>query len=383
VKRIAIFGSTGSIGVSALEVVAAHPEAFEIGSLVCGENAPLLAEQARRFHPKWVGIADEKGSKTLRDVLDSTAEILVGRSAIEELAAFKEFDLVLMAIGGAAALAPTLAAVRAGKQVAIANKECLVMAGDLLVEEARRSGAFLLPVDSEHNAIFQCLEGKNRNTLRRIYLTGSGGPLRKRSRESFGSLTQEEVLNHPKWKMGKKITVDSATMMNKGLEVIEARHLFGVEAGEVEVLIHPEAVIHSMVEFVDGSILAQLAVTDMKLPIQYALSYPERLPSRFPTLNFKEVGQLTFENPDMEKFPCLRIGYEVARQGGTAPCVLNAANEEAVKSYLGGGLPFVKIPDLIETILAKQKRVECPTLDDILAQDSWAREEAQRTVERM
>lgn len=263
-----------------------------------------------------------------------------------------------------------------GKQVALANKESLVMAGDLLVKEAQRSGALLLPIDSEHNAIFQCLEGRNRQELRRIILTGSGGPLRKRPKESFHALTQKEVLHHPKWKMGKKITVDSATLMNKGLEVIEARHLFGISVDDVEVVIHPEAIIHSMVEFVDGSILALLAVTDMKLPIQYALSYPVRLSGSCPSLDLRKVGPLHFESPDLDKFPCLRIAYEVARQGGSGPCLLNAANEEAVRAYLSGTLSFVKIPGVIEKVLSRRRILSHPTLDEILSEDRWARDAA-------
>ncbi|MBI4435895.1 MAG: 1-deoxy-D-xylulose-5-phosphate reductoisomerase [Candidatus Omnitrophica bacterium] len=379
-KRISILGSTGSIGVNALEVISAHPEEFEVVALACREHAGLLAEQAKRFHPHYVGIVDESQVAHLKEKLDSRVEILVGQKEIELLGGLRESDLVLIAIGGAEALPPTLEAIRKGKRVAIANKESLVMAGDLLIQEAKKSGAFLLPVDSEHNAIFQCLEGKDRTLLQRIYLTGSGGPLRKRSKESFGSLTQEEVLEHPKWKMGRKITVDSATLMNKGLEVIEARHLFHLAVDQIEVLIHPEAVIHSMVEFVDGSVLAQLAVTDMKLPIQYALSYPDRLPGSVPSLNFKEVGALHFENPDVDKFPCLRIAYEVAHEGGSTPCALNAANEEAVRAYLSGGLPFVKIPALIEKVLSKHKNMNAPTLEEILADDQWAREEAHRLL---
>ena len=382
-KRISILGSTGSIGVNALEVISAHPKAFEVVALACAENAVLLAEQARRFRVKRVGIANEERVSLLREHLDSQTEILSGAEGIRKLAALEEADLVLVAIGGAEALEPTLEAVRKGKRVAIANKESLVMAGNLLIEEAKKSGALLLPVDSEHNAIFQCLEGKIQNRLRRLYLTGSGGPLRKRSKESFGSLTQDEVLNHPKWKMGKKITVDSATLMNKGLEVIEAHHLFNVPVEDVEVLIHPEAVIHSMVEFVDGSILAQLAVTDMKLPIQYAFSYPERLPGNCARLDFKEVSQMTFESPDVEKFPCLRIAYEVAREEGNGPCVLNAANEEAVRAYLSGNLPFVKIPALIEKVLSKKKQVTPLSLKEILAEDRWARDEARELLQRI
>ena len=382
-KQVTILGSTGSIGQNALEVIAAHPEAFELFALACAENAELLAEQAKRFRPKWVGIADESRAAVLREKLGSGTRIAVGKKEIQSLAGAKESDIVLVAIGGAEALAPTMEAVRKGKQVAIANKESLVMAGALLKKEAKKSGALLLPVDSEHNAIFQCLEGRARKELRRIILTGSGGPLRKRSKESFQTVTQEEVLRHPKWKMGKKITVDSATLMNKGLEVIEARHLFDVDVEDVEVVIHPEAVIHSMVEFVDGTILALLAATDMKLPIQYALGYPERLNGGCPGLNLQGIGKLCFESPDMDKFPCLRIAYEVAREGENGPCVLNAANEEAVRAYLSGGLSFVKIPALIEKVLSKKRKRDPLTLEEIMTEDRWARDEARQYLGRV
>ncbi len=375
-KRVTILGSTGSIGVNALEVIAAHPGEFEVAALACAGNAELLAEQAIRFRAKWAGIADESQAPLLKEKLGSGTQIAVGREEIQSLAGMKESDIVLIAIGGAEALAPTLAAIRSGKRVAIANKESLVIAGDLLKREAAKSGALLLPVDSEHNAIFQCLEGRPRRELRRIFLTGSGGPLRERPKESFDSVTQKEVLNHPRWKMGKKITVDSATLMNKGLEVIEAHHLFDIGVDCVEVVIHPEAVIHSMVEFIDGTILALLAATDMKLPIQYALGYPERLNGGCPSLDLKEMRHLHFEGPDMEKFPCLRIGYEVAREGGNSPCVLSAANEEAVRAYLSGELSFVKIPSLIEKVLSKKHHRENLTLEEIMAEDRWARDEA-------
>ncbi|MFH1858227.1 MAG: 1-deoxy-D-xylulose-5-phosphate reductoisomerase [Candidatus Omnitrophota bacterium] len=376
-KRVTILGSTGSIGQSALEVIAAHPGVFEVFALAARQNAELLARQAKRFKVKCVGIGDGSQAERLRKAVGSQTRLFVGPEEISLLAGMRDSDIVLVAIGGAEALAPTLAAIRSGRQVAIANKESLVIAGHLLKREAKASGSLLIPVDSEHNAIFQCLAGRERGELRKIILTGSGGPLRKRSKDSFGSVTQQEVLNHPKWKMGKKITVDSATLMNKGLEVIEARHLFDITVDQVEVVIHPEAIIHSMVEFIDGSILALLAVTDMKLPIQYALSYPQRLNGGALGLNLREIGELHFESPDMDKFPCLRIAYEVARGGGNGPCVLNAANEEAVKAYLSGAIPFVRIPSLIEKVLSKQGRRECLTLEEIVREDREARETAQ------
>ncbi len=381
-KRVTILGSTGSVGRNALEVIAARPEYFEVAAIACRENVTLLIEQAKRFRVKRLGVSDPKQSELLRKEIPS-AELFVGEEGIRQLAGIKESDIVLVAIGGAKALEPTLEAIRAGKQVAIANKESLVMAGELLKKEATRAGALLLPVDSEHNAVFQCLDQRNRSELKRIILTGSGGPLRQRSKESFNTVTQKEVLAHPKWKMGRKITVDSATLMNKGLEIIEAHHLFEIPVEQVEVVIHPEALIHSMVEFVDGSVLALLAVTDMKLPIQYALSYPDRLNGECASLDWRQIRRLTFEDPDPEKFPCLRIAYESAREGGNAPVVLNAANEEAVKAYLSGEISFVKIPLLIEKVLSKRTSVKTETLEAILAEDRWAREETRTLLKRV
>ena len=374
-KRIAILGSTGSVGVSALEVVAAHPEAFEVSALACRSKAELLAEQAKRFHVPRVALFEEGDLPTLKTRLNSGTQFFVGIDGLLELVRSPEVDLVLVAIGGAQALQPTLEAIRQKKTVAIANKESLVMAGTLLMEEAARFGATIIPVDSEHSAIFQCLKAEDRSRLKKIYLTGSGGPLRTRSKESFGNLTQEEVLAHPKWKMGKKITVDSATLMNKALEVIEAHLLFGISCGAIEVLIHPEAVIHSMVEWVDGSVIAQLALPDMKLPIQYAFSYPDRMEASYPRLDFQEIRALHFEAPDLDKFPCLQFGYEAARLGGSAPCVLNAANEEAVRAYLEGKISFTRIPPLIEAVMGRHRFQSVLGLEGLLGEDSLAREE--------
>ena len=379
-KRIAILGSTGSVGVNTLEVIASHPEAFEVAALACRSNVPLLLEQAKRFRAPRVALFDEEKLPLLTASLNSGTELYGGAQGLLELVRSPEVDLVLVAITGAQALQPTLAAIRKKKTVAIANKESLVMAGALLMEEAARSGASVIPVDSEHNAIFQCLQGEDRTRLRKIYLTGSGGPLRTRPKESFGRLTREEVLAHPKWKMGKKITVDSATLMNKALEVIEAHLLFGVDCEAVEVLIHPEAVIHSMVEWVDGSVIAHLALPDMKLPIQYALSYPERIEAAYPRLDFGAVRSLNFEPPDLEKFPCLQFGYQAARQGGSVPCVLNAANEEAVGAYLDEKIPFTRIPKLIESVLSRHRFQKVSSLEDLLEEDRTAREEAQHEM---
>lgn len=379
-KRIAILGSTGSIGVAALEVVAAHRDRFEVKALACRSNVGLLAEQAKRFQVPHVALFEETALPALRGRLNSGARLYGGRAALQDLVSLPEVDLVVVAIGGSQALRPTLEAIHRKKEIAIANKESLVMAGTLLLEAVKRSGSTMIPVDSEHNAIFQCLQGGNPRRVRKIYLTGSGGPLRTRPKESFASLTQEEVLAHPKWKMGKKITVDSATLMNKALEVIEAHLLFGVDPSAIEVLIHPEAIVHSMVEWVDGSIIALLATPDMKLPIQYALSYPERMEATVPRLDFRSVRTLHFEPPDLEKFPCLQFGYQAARQGGSVPCVLNAANEEAVGTYLEGRLPLTRIPEVIEEVLSRHRFRKGVTLEELLEEDRVARDEARRYI---
>jgi 1-deoxy-D-xylulose-5-phosphate reductoisomerase len=302
-----------------------------------------------------------------------------GAAALERVCVAEPFDILVVATGGTWSLGPTLAVADRVRRIAIANKELLVMAGQLLTERVRASGTALLPIDSEHSALFQCLAGATRG-VRRLYLTGSGGPLRTVPKERFAEVTPEEAVNHPKWKMGKKITVDSATLMNKGLEIIEARWLFGVPVEQVEVLIHPEAIVHSMVEFLDGSVLAQLAVPDMRLPIQYALTYPERLPSPVASVDFPSLAKLTFEAPDPEKFPCLRLAYAVARQGGTAPCVFNAANEVAVAAFLERRIRLPEIPAVIEEVVARRRGGPGRTLEEILAADRWARETAEELV---
>ncbi len=382
--RIIVLGSTGSIGVSALQVAAEHPGQLEVVGLAAGARVRELAEQARAFRPKWVAVQDLSRVTELRRLLgDLPTEILAGEEGVCELAEMDGVDRVVVAITGAAALEPTLRAVSKGRTIGLANKETLVMAGELVMEQARGSGARILPIDSEHSAIFQCLEGRDPAEVRRILLTTSGGPLKDVPAGEFSRLTKQQVMDHPRWKMGPKITVDSATMMNKALEVIEARALFGVPVDRVEVLVHPEAIVHSMVEFIDGSVLAQLAVTDMRIPIQYALTHPARLPSALPPLDLVEWRRLSFEAPQREKFPCLELGYRAARAGGTVPAVLNAANEACVRSFLEDGLPFVRIPSVIEKVLSRHRAVERPDLRQILQADAWAREEAASVIAKV
>lgn len=380
-KRIAILGSTGSIGTKALDVIENHPDDFSVAALASHSNVALLADQAKRYRPKLVAIYDESKFSDLRNSLaEPDIKVVCGPSGVEEVARCGEVDIILIAIAGSAGLIPTLVAVESGKAVALANKEPLVMAGGIITARAKEKGTTIIPVDSEHSAIFQCLNGQDRTIVNKIYLTGSGGPLRKINSSRFKSLSPEEVINHPKWKMGKKISVDSATLMNKGLEIIEAKWLFGIGVDKIDVLIHPEAIVHSMVEFVDGSIMAQLSSTDMRLPILYALSYPRRMVSALPPLDFLKLGRLTFLPPNINKFPCLKISYEVARRNGSYPAVLNAANEEAVWAFLNRKIKLVQIPKIIEKILSLHKGKSNPTLDEILKVDAWAREEAQRLI---
>ncbi|PIQ82529.1 MAG: 1-deoxy-D-xylulose-5-phosphate reductoisomerase [Candidatus Omnitrophica bacterium CG11_big_fil_rev_8_21_14_0_20_64_10] len=376
-KKIVLLGSTGSIGVSALQVVAEHPEAFEVIGLAAGRSGERLVEQARQFRVRRVAAADPAAAAALRGALPGGVEGSAGPEAVEALAGWPEADIVVVAITGAAALGPALAAIRAGRRVGLANKETLVMAGGLMMRAARESGAELIPIDSEHSAIFQSLQGNPRGRVRRIWLTSSGGPLREVPAERFSALTKAEVMNHPRWKMGPKITVDSATMMNKALEVIEARWLFDLPVEKIQVLVHPEAVVHSMVEYLDGSVIAQLGVTDMRIPIQYALTYPDRLALNLPPLDLVEWGRLHFEAPNPEKFPALRLGAEAARIGGTLPAVFNAANEAVVEAFLNDGIPFTAILPLVSGVVESHRPAADPTLAQILEADRWAREQAQ------
>ena len=365
-KRLAILGATGSIGQQTLEVVRSFPDRFQVIGLGGGRNAALLASQIEEFQPKLVSIEAASSQERLRSF---KCEIL----SLEELATHPDVDLVVIAISGKAGLGPTLEAIRAKKSIALATKEVLVMAGEFVTAEAKRHGAHILPIDSEPSAIWQCLRGEEKR-IARLILTASGGPFRHLSLDQLARVTPQQALEHPTWKMGKKITIDSATMMNKGFEVIELNWLFDVPFEDIQIVIHPQSIVHSMVEFVDGSIKAQLSMPDMRLPIQYALFYPERPPSKLPRLDFSNIGALTFEPPNLEKFPCLRLALEAGRKKGTYPAVLNAADEVAVQLFLEERIGFLDIADMVEETLAQHQGIPQPSLEDIFAADAWARE---------
>lgn len=375
-KRLALFGSTGSIGTSCLDVVAAHSERLTPRVLTAHRRVKELNTQCLRFQPPLAVVADPEAD--LSEWTATSTEVWKGPSALIRAATLPDVDVVVAGLVGAAGLPPTLAAVRAGKRVAIANKETLVVAGPLVMAEAQASGAELLPVDSEHNAVFQALAAGRREDVKQIILTASGGPFRGKSRSQLEHVSIDQALAHPTWRMGPKITIDSATMMNKALEVIEARWLFDLRADQIAVVVHPQSIIHSLVEFTDGSVIAQLSPPDMRLPIQHALSWPERWTGISPTMNWREAAQLTLEPPDFEAFPALELGFEVARRGGTCGAVLNAANEVAVDRFLNGSLAFLEIADACRSILQAHDFDPNPTLETLLGQDRWAREEMRR-----
>ena len=384
-KRLAILGSTGSIGRSALSVVDAHPGRLRVVALAGGTNTALLADQIARYRPAAVGVSTDEAYRDLLARLTPEtrpAEVGAGADALITAATHPDVDLVLCATSGTAGLEAALAAIGAGKAVALANKEVLVMAGALMVDAARRRGIEILPVDSEHNAIHQCLHGRKRRDVRRLLLTASGGPFRSLSLDELESVTCQDALRHPTWRMGRKITIDSATLMNKGLEVIEARWLFDMTAPEIDVVIHPQSIVHSMVEFCDGSVIAQMGVPDMRLPIQYAFSYPERWGASTAPLDVARLGALEFMPPDLDRFRCLRLAYWALERGGPWPIVLNAANEVAVEAFLAGGLTFLGIPKVIERALEAGDRAldEPASLDDVRAADEWARRFSAETI---
>jgi len=380
-KRISILGSTGSIGVSTLDVVGAHPGEFTITALAGGRNIALLKQQIERFRPHLVAVIDETHARDLRALLGAaTLGILSGPEGYREAAAIEGTDMVVSAMVGAAGLLPTLDAIAAGRDIALANKETLVMAGGIVLNNAAQKGVAIIPVDSEHSAIFQCLQGHNREDLRRIILTASGGPFLHASAEELAEVTPARALRHPNWAMGQKITIDSATMMNKGLEVIEASWLFGLPVSKIDVLIHPQSIIHSLVEYRDGSVIAQLGVPDMRVPIAYALSYPRRMIRGEAGLDLVNVGALTFFKPDPVRFPALRLAYAAAETGGTMPSVLNAANEVAVKAFIDEEIGFSEISHLVDMVLYRHRvRVE-PRISEILDADRQAREEARNII---
>jgi 1-deoxy-D-xylulose-5-phosphate reductoisomerase len=374
--KIAILGSTGSIGLSALKVVDRYPKRFKVIALSAYNNIKRLEEQIHRYRPRYVAV-ETAGMALIKASYGRSVKVLDVRSDLDTICSLKDVDVIIIGMRGSAALSPFLTAVRHGKTVAPANKEALVIAGDLIMKEARRCGATVIPVDSEQSAIFQCLQGHNHSEVKCIHLTASGGALRSVARKDFDRLSVREILNHPRWKMGDKITVDSASLMNKGFEVIEAQRLFDLRADQIRVVVHPEAIIHSMVEFVDGSVIAQMGITDMQLPIQYALTHPHRLPTDLPDMDFVKLGQLTFEAPDLKKFPSLALALDVAREEGTLPAVLNAADEVAVEAFLREKIKFTRIYDIVERVVRLHRNQKKPTLNHILKADQWAREQAE------
>ncbi len=381
-KSLSLLGSTGSIGVSTLQVVDAHPERFKVTALGAGRNVDLLTRQVARYRPEVVAVADEITATELKQRVANDCRVLFGSDGMVEVATHPGVDLLVSGLVGAIGLEPTYAAVRAGRDVALANKETLVVAGEQIMTEARRSGARILPVDSEHNAIHQCLRGEEDGEVRRLWLTASGGPFRGASRRRLEQVTPEEALRHPTWKMGPKITVDSATLMNKGLEVIEARWLFGVEGERIRVVVHPTSVVHSMVEFVDGSFKAQLGVTDMRHPIQYALSWPARWAGEMPEFDPVGAGPLEFEKPDMEGFPCLGLAFAALAAGGAAPAALNAANEIAVQAFLDGRARFTDIDVVVGRTMERHSGDPAAGLEDLMTVDRSARATAREILEQ-
>ncbi len=381
-KRLSILGSTGSIGVNTLDIVSQFPERFEVVGLSAGRNKELLKQQILRFRPKLVSVLNQELLEALqRELPNVPVEIVHGVEGLIRVATHPEVDQVVSAIVGAVGLIPTLSAIKTGKSIALANKESLVMAGKIMMEEARKNRVQILPVDSEHSAIFQSLLGHQKQDVHRLILTASGGPFRDSPLSRLHDVTVNEALNHPRWTMGKKITIDSASLMNKGLEVIEAHWLFNIPVEKIAVLIHPQSVVHSMVEYVDGSIVGQMGIADMKIPISYALSFPERLNLNLPPLDLSKSEALTFSPPDLQRFPCLRLAYQSIEMGETMPAILNAANEVAVSAFLEGSLKFTEIPPLLQRVMGEHEVKPVHTIEDILRADHWARERAKALLE--
>ncbi|PKN70632.1 MAG: 1-deoxy-D-xylulose-5-phosphate reductoisomerase [Deltaproteobacteria bacterium HGW-Deltaproteobacteria-12] len=384
-KNITVLGSTGSIGVSALDVIDKNPGRFRVVALAAGKNIQLLQKQIEKFRPQIVAVNDVQCASKLRNKIPVKIKtrIVSHEEGLKEVSAFAGADIVLSAISGAAGLIPTLAAIDAGKDIALANKETMVMAGDIVTKKAREKGVQIIPVDSEHSAIFQCLQGQKRENVKKIILTASGGPFLNYKIRELKKVTLRQALKHPRWKMGRKITVDSASLMNKGLEVIEAKWLFNLEMKKIDVLIHPQSIVHSMVEFIDGSLLAQMGIPDMRTPIAYALTYPERININLPILDLVKTRNLEFYKPDTRKFPCLRLAYEAGVCGGTMPAVLNAANEIAVEAFLKEIINFVDFPGIIDKVLSRHNSIKDPSLEDILKADEWARARTKEMIERI
>ncbi len=376
-RGVAILGSTGSIGTQALEVIEAHPEKFSVEVLTAQKNADLLIEQALKFSPNAVVIVDESQYLKVKDALfDAGIKVYAGEESLCQIVQSDSIDIVLTALVGFSGLKPTVAAIEAKKHIALANKETLVVAGKIITQLAKENAVNLYPVDSEHSAIFQCLAGEWHNPIEKIILTASGGPFRGKTTEDLKGIRKEQALKHPNWSMGAKISIDSSTLMNKGLEVIEAQWLFDLKPHQIDVIVHPQSIIHSLVQFEDGSLKAQLGLPDMKLPIQYALGYPQRLPADFPRFHFAQFPNLTFEAPDKETFRCLQLAYDAMADGGTVPCVMNAANEIAVSLFLQDKIGFLEIGQLVESVMKHHTIIDNPALNDLFQTDIWARETA-------
>ena len=384
-KKITILGSTGSIGISALDVIEKNQQRFHVVALAAGKNINLLKKQIEKFKPKVVAVSTKESALKLREALTAktNVKIFYDEEGLKEIASFPSADIVVSAISGSAGLIPTLAAIEAGKDIALANKETMVMAGEIVTKTAIKKGVKIIPVDSEHSAIFQCLEGQTRQNLRRIILTASGGPFFNFTRNELKKINLSQALQHPNWKMGKKITIDSASLMNKGLEVIEAQWLFNLDISDIDVLIHPQSIVHSLIEFIDGAFLAQMGIPDMRIPIAYALTYPERIINDLLSLDLVKTGKLEFLKPDIKKFRCLSLAYAAGLCGGTAPVVLNAADEVAVSAFIEKKIRFIDLPKIIEKILVLHNSINNPSLDDILQADLWARRETKKIIERI
>ncbi|MCI6869594.1 MAG: 1-deoxy-D-xylulose-5-phosphate reductoisomerase [Selenomonadales bacterium] len=372
-KNLVVLGSTGSIGTQTLDVVRANPDRFHISVLVANRSDELLEKQIKEFQPELAVLSDEAAAKRLKERFAGKTRIEGGRQAVIDAAVYPEADIIVTSLMGFAGLEPTMAALEAGKDIALANKETLVVAGELVMAKAKEKGCAILPVDSEHCALFQCLQGQDRAALEKLIITASGGPFRGKKADQLQNVTIKDVLAHPTWNMGQKITVDSASLINKGLEVIEARWLYDVDFDRIQVVVHPQSIIHSMVQYQDGTVMAQLGCTDMRLPIQYALTYPERVVSSFPRVDFYELAKLTFEKPDMDTFRGLKLAFEAGRTGGTMPCIMNAANEVAVEAFLRGESGFLRIYELIEAAMNAGEVVYKPSLEQLLEADRWAR----------
>ena len=372
-KNLVVLGSTGSIGTQTLDVVRANPDRFHISVLVANRSDELLEKQIKEFQPELAVLSDEAAAKRLKERFAGKTRIEGGRQAVIDAAVYPEADIIVTSLMGFAGLEPTMAALEAGKDIALANKETLVVAGELVMAKAKEKGCAILPVDSEHCALFQCLQGQDRAALEKLIITASGGPFRGKKADQLQNVTIKDVLAHPTWNMGQKITVDSASLINKGLEVIEARWLYDVDFDRIQVVVHPQSIIHSMVQYQDGTVMAQLGCTDMRLPIQYALTYPERVVSSLPRVDFYELAKLTFEKPDMDTFRGLKLAFEAGRTGGTMPCIMNAANEVAVEAFLRGESGFLRIYELIEAAMNAGEIVYKPSLEQLLEADRWAR----------